>query len=103
MKKSLILLAGLAVAPALADEAKLASTHVAYPQDSAEFDGAGAAIVNNQCFACHSRDMITAQPKLSDKVWTAEVNKMRNVFKAPIDEKDIPAIVDFLVKAQAGL
>ena len=103
MKKSLILLAVLTGSVAFADEAKLASTRVAYPQDTAEFEGAGAAIVNNNCLACHSRDMISAQPKLSDKVWTAEVNKMRNVFKAPIDEKDAPAIVDFLVKAQAGL
>jgi hypothetical protein len=28
--------------------------------------------------------------------WQAEVEKMRNTYKAPVDAKDVPVIVDYL-------
>jgi len=36
------------------------------------------------------------QPRMPKAAWGAEVAKMRNVYKAPVDEKDVPAIVDYL-------
>jgi hypothetical protein len=33
---------------------------------------------------------------LSQAAWQAEVAKMRNVYKAPVDEKDVGPIVDYL-------
>ena len=36
------------------------------------------------------------QPALPKPGWEAEVAKMRNVFKAPIAEADVAAIVDYL-------
>ena len=98
----ILLAATWLASPALADEARLVSTHVQYPQDDKDFTGPGAELVNNNCLACHSAEMILAQPKLSDKVLTAEVNKMRTVFKAPIAESDVQGVVDYLVKAQAA-
>jgi hypothetical protein len=40
--------------------------------------------------------MILTQPPLAKAAWEAEVAKMRNVYKAPVDEKDVPTIVDYL-------
>jgi hypothetical protein len=37
------------------------------------------------------------QPALPKPEWEAEVDKMRTAFKAPIDAKDVGAILDSLV------
>ena len=62
------------------------------------FTGAGSEPVNNNCTACHSAEMVLAQPVLSKTVWQAEVTKMVKVYKASVSEEDIPAIVDYLSK-----
>ena len=41
--------------------------------------------------------MILHQPRLTAKQWEANVEKMVKVYKAPIDAKDVPAVVDYLV------
>jgi hypothetical protein len=38
------------------------------------------------------------QAALSKAQWLTEVEKMRDAFKAPIDPKDVDAIVDYLVR-----
>ena len=65
------------------------------------FTGAGAEPVNNNCTACHSAEMVLAQPVLSKTVWQAEVTKMVKVYKASVAEEDIPAIVDYLSKLRS--
>jgi hypothetical protein len=40
--------------------------------------------------------MVMNQPALPKAAWQAEVAKMRNLFKAPIAESDVPAIVQYL-------
>ncbi|WP_456733645.1 hypothetical protein [Bradyrhizobium sp. USDA 3364] len=40
------------------------------------------------------------QPALSRPVWDSEVRKMIKVYRAPIDESDVPAIVDYLVSTK---
>jgi cytochrome c5 len=62
------------------------------------FTGAGSEPVNNNCTACHSAEMVLAQPVLSKTVWQAEVTKMVKVYKASVSEEDIPAIVEYLSK-----
>jgi len=52
--------------------------------------------MNQNCTACHSASMVLAQPALSATQWKAEVEKMRNAYKAPVQEKDVPAIVAYL-------
>ena len=59
--------------------------------------GPGADAANRNCRACHSVEMVLNQPPLPKAGWEAEVAKMRNVYKAPVDPKDVPAIVDYLV------
>jgi mono/diheme cytochrome c family protein len=62
-------------------------------------DASGREVVEDNCAACHSLDYprINA-PFMDRKMWQAEVNKMINVFGAPIEPTDAAAIVDYLVK-----
>lgn len=72
----------------------LKSTQIALPTDEPVLPGGAASdIITNNCTACHSVEMIEMQPPLDAKTWTAEVTKMRMVFHAAVDEKDVPAIV----------
>jgi mono/diheme cytochrome c family protein len=74
----------------------LRSVSVDIPNGDRNFEGPGADVVNNNCLACHSAGMVLTQPRLPRAVWQAEVEKMRNTYKAPVDAADIPAIVDYL-------
>ncbi len=60
--------------------------------------GATADAINNNCLACHSADMVLNQAALPKTTWEAEVRKMINVYKAPIDEADVASIVAYLAK-----
>ena len=62
-------------------------------------DAPGHDVVENNCAACHSLDYprINA-PFMDGKMWQAEVDKMINVFGAPIAPTDAKAIVDYLTK-----
>ena len=52
-----------------------------------------------QCVACHSVDYIQMNSRFLDKAgWTASVNKMINVFGAPIAKEDVEGIVGYLVE-----
>ena len=74
----------------------LRSVNVDFPNRDRQFEGPGADVVNNNCLTCHSAGMVLAQPRLPRAVWQAEVEKMRNTYKGPIDAADVPAIVDYL-------
>ena len=50
-----------------------------------------------QCIACHSGDYIAMNSRFLDKAgWTASINKMINVFGAPIAKSDVEAIAEYL-------
>jgi len=52
-----------------------------------------------QCVACHSLDYIQMNSSFLDKAgWTASVNKMINVFGAPIPKEDVEPIADYLAQ-----
>jgi cytochrome c5 len=74
----------------------LRSVNVDNPDSDRMFEGPGADVVNNNCLSCHSAGMILTQPRMPRATWRAEVEKMRNMYKAPVDAKDIPVIVDYL-------
>ena len=75
----------------------LKSAKVNLPDSSATFPpGTGADLANANCLACHSVGMVLNQPALPRPVWEAEVNKMRNVYKAPIEETNVAALTDYL-------
>ena len=70
------------------------------PEDTVAFKpGPNLDVVQNNCTACHSADYIRTQPrgeKFKKDFWQAEVTKMIKVYGAPIDEADVPKIVEYL-------
>jgi cytochrome c553 len=98
------LVVGVAFAPVCAraqGQFSLKSVSVDLPPGDSMFpNGPGADAINNNCLACHSADMVLNQPALPMTQWHAEVDKMRAAYKAPIDPKDVDAIVDYLVSTK---
>lgn len=75
----------------------LVSSSIELPIDDANYpDGLHAEIINANCTACHSASMAQTQPALSADQWRATVVKMRDVYKAPVADRDIAAIVAYL-------
>jgi cytochrome c5 len=97
---SCALLAILAVTAPLAlakNVPALKTVNVTFPNSTRSLPaGPGQETAENNCLICHSAGMIMTQPRMPKTAWAAEVAKMRNVYKAPVDEKDVPAIVDYL-------
>jgi mono/diheme cytochrome c family protein len=61
--------------------------------------GPGAETTAANCAACHSLDYIVMNaPFLDQAGWTAEVAKMVNVFRAPIEPSLMPEIVAYLTR-----
>jgi hypothetical protein len=80
----------------------LKSVSIDLPDDGKMLSGPGADAVNNNCLACHSAGMISHQPVLTEGAWRVEVAKMINVYKAPVAEQDVDAIVAYLVHAMGS-
>jgi mono/diheme cytochrome c family protein len=60
---------------------------------------AGYAKAQASCVACHSAEYMLYQPPTAPRpYWDAMVKRMKQVFNAPIDDAEMPAIVDYLVK-----
>ncbi len=75
----------------------LKSVKVDFPDGDRKLpDGPGLAAMQSNCMSCHTPGMILTQPTMPKASWEAEVAKMRNVYKAPISEKDVPDIVAYL-------
>jgi cytochrome c5 len=62
-------------------------------------DGPGRDVFVINCTTCHSLRYVLMQPKFSRKVWTAEVTKMVNAYKAALDSAQQAQIIDYLVSA----
>jgi hypothetical protein len=58
--------------------------------------GSGKRLVEASCFPCHSADMLVQQ-RLTEKQWTAEVDKMIR-WGALMKESDKPAVIAYLAK-----
>ena len=87
MKAALILPLALLMGNAFSQESKVAL------KDGPGKDKAQA------CVACHSLDYIPMNSRFLDKAgWTASVNKMINVFGAPIAKEDVDAIAGYLAQ-----
>jgi hypothetical protein len=83
---ALIAATGMGLASAAA-----APANYAVPEETATFKpGPNLDTVQNNCTACHSADYIKTQPR------GEKFTKMIKVYGAPIDEKDVGKIVDYL-------
>ena len=59
----------------------------------------GYAKAQASCVACHSAEYMRYQPPTAARpYWDSMVKRMKVVFKAPIADDDMPAIVDYLAK-----
>jgi hypothetical protein len=58
--------------------------------------GNGSVIANAYCLICHSAGMVLRQPPLTQDEWSAEINKMRNAFGAPIPGDQVQALAEYL-------
>ena len=59
----------------------------------------GYQLTLQNCSTCHSAHYAEYQPPNTGKgYWEAQVLRMKNVFKAPIADQDVPVIVDYLVQ-----
>lgn len=96
----LVALAGCSEEP----ERRFTFTDVAVrlPEDTAAFPvREGSDAMNANCSGCHSTSMILLQPALTTEEWKAEIKKMREVYKAPVNPADEPAILAYLEATSA--
>ena len=104
MRAAAILLAALLLTSCeRAPEVTFADASITLPDDPLDLPdlpGRDAVIAN--CTACHSPSTMLQQPKIPREKWESQVTKMIEIYKAPIDEAAIPAIVDYMVAVQAA-
>lgn len=93
---STLIVAALAMAPATVALSK----SIELPPDGVQLKPSslpGYAKAQASCTACHSAEYMRYQPPNASRAyWGAMVKRMKTVFKAPIDDADMPAIVDYL-------
>lgn len=100
--KSTFLLALASLAFAGVVTAGAAPVDYKLPEETAALKpGPNLEVAQNNCTACHSADYIKTQPTMKSKkdFWQAEVTKMIKVYGAPIDDGDVPKIVEYLSTA----
>lgn len=77
---------------------KLGTVTIQLPDDAVKLKpGSGRETAGKYCVECHAADYIYMQPPLSREQWLAEVTKMKKVYGAPIVDRDIDVIVDYLL------
>ena len=98
MKRKLLLLAMLGIASI----AMAGSKSMTLPPDGVQLKASplpGYAKAQASCVACHSAEYMLYQPPTAPRpYWDNMVKRMKTVFKAPIEDADMPVIVDYLVK-----
>jgi mono/diheme cytochrome c family protein len=98
----LLVAAALTVSTSIAVPAVAATKSIVLPPDGVLLKAnemPGYAKAQSNCVACHSAEyMLYQPPNAARPYWDAMVKRMKQVFKAPIDDADMPAIVDYLVK-----
>lgn len=77
---------------------------IALPDDTGAFPKrAGVEEITGNCTGCHSPSMILTQPHLTTAEWQGEIKKMKDVYKAPVNPADEPAILSYLIATSDAL
>jgi mono/diheme cytochrome c family protein len=91
-----------ALAFGFAGAAMAGSKSIDLPPDSVQLKPSalpGYAKAQANCVVCHSAEYMQYQPPTAPRAyWDAMVKRMKGVFKAPINDADMPAIIDYLAK-----
>ena len=90
-----ILITLLLAAPVLADDASVKSIELPHFQPYLP-PGPQREVFASACLSCHSTRYITMQPIVPAPKWEENVKKMIKTYGAPIDEADVPKIVEYL-------
>jgi mono/diheme cytochrome c family protein len=102
MNSRIFLAAFPAVVLGLSMNAAAAVKTIQLPPDGVQLKPStlpGYAKAQANCVACHSAEYMLYQPPTAARpYWDAMVKRMKAVFKAPIDDADMPLIVDYLAK-----
>jgi mono/diheme cytochrome c family protein len=100
--KNRYLLSTLVLSTVLAAPALAAPKTIELPPDGIQLTPSslpGYAKAQAQCVACHSAEYMRYQPASAARpYWEAMVKRMKTVFKAPIDDADVPLLVEYLAK-----
>jgi mono/diheme cytochrome c family protein len=95
-------LAATLLLAALVQPAAAALKSIELPGDGTQLKASslpGYEKAQASCVVCHSAEYMLYQPPTAPRAyWDTMVKRMKAVFKAPIDDGDMPAIVDYLVK-----
>jgi mono/diheme cytochrome c family protein len=101
-RKAIIAAAFFTLALCLGATAPAGAKSITLPPDGVHFkpsDLPGYAKAQVNCVVCHSAEYMLYQPPNAPRAyWEAMVKRMKMVFKAPVDDADMPAIVDYMVK-----
>ncbi len=93
-------LAAAAVSALASAAVEAAPKTITLPPDSAQLRASalpGYALAQRNCVACHSAEYMLYQPPNATRTyWDAMTKRMKTVFKAPLNDADIPPIVDYL-------
>lgn len=95
---ALLILAACDTAPAVTFK----DASITLPDDPLELpEGPGRDAVLENCTACHSPSTMLQQPKVPREKWESIIGKMKKLYKAPIDDDAVPAIVGYMVHVQS--
>ena len=90
----------IALLAAVALALPVAAKDITLPPDGVQLTPSalpGFAKAQANCTMCHSAEYMRYQPPNAARpYWDAMVHRMKAVFKAPIADEDMPAIVDYL-------
>lgn len=95
MKLLVLLLLAAAASPALK------SVEISLPDDESQFTGPDADLLNANCTGCHSASMVLYQARVDAAHWAESVKKMRETYKAPIEDADAAKLPEALARLQA--
>jgi mono/diheme cytochrome c family protein len=102
IRKALIVAAIAALTVGGAGVAMASPKTITLPPDSVQMKPSalpGYAKAQANCMACHSAEYLLYQPPTAPRAyWDAMVKRMKAVFKAPINDADMPDIIDYLAK-----
>ncbi len=99
MLRRIVLACLLAPSLALAAGAEFPQEIGGYKQS----DLPGFKTAQGLCLMCHSSQYVSSQPpKSSPAYWSATVHKMKDVFKAPLTDEMLPAVIEYLSVEYGG-
>ena len=64
--------------------------------------GPGRDTITGACAFCHSNRYVTLQPRFTRQQWTAEVDKMRKTYGAPLTDPQAAEAVEYLASIRGA-